>query len=195
MKSLMIGRLTRRVVSLFLVMVVSATFSMVSLASSNKPVGELMVSGTATDGSSVTVNGEPARGGRTLFANSTITTPEGVDAIVSLGRFGKLQLAPGTTFTLSDDPQSAGGDLTSGKVTVLSAPSKLNVRTLAGSTLSLGSGESATAASSSAAQQGTGPGGLEWWKWGVIAGAVATVIIVAVVATRDDDSAPISPIR
>jgi hypothetical protein len=193
MKSMIIRQLAKKAVSLCLLLVVFSTFSMVSLAASSKPVGELLISASAADGSSVTVNGEAAKSGRTLFPNSTISTPEGVEAVVSLGKFGKIQLASGTTFTLGSESGPASGDLTAGQITVLSSEGGLSVKNLAGETLVVNTGESASATSKAAARQ-TGPGGLEWWKWGLITAAVVTVVVIAVVATRDD-STPVSPIR
>lgn len=191
MKSMMIRQLTQKVVSLFLLMVVVSTYSMVCLASPGKSIGELMVSGSAADGTTVTVNGEPAKSGRTLFPNSTISTPEGVDAVISLGQVGKIQLGPGTTFTVSSD--AGFGDLTSGTITVLSGTEGISVKTLSGDMVKLTTGETVSANSSAAARQ-TGPGGLEWWKWALIAGGIITVIVVAV-AVSGDDNPPVSPIR
>ncbi len=194
MKSMRIRQLAQKVASLCLTLVVLSTYSMVSLAASIKPVGELLVSGTSADGNTVTVNGEPAKSGRTLFANSIISTPDGVEAVISLGKSGKFRLAPGSTFTVSDDSVSVAGSLTSGQLTLLNGYDGVSINNSAGESVKLNSGETASA-TSAAAQQGRGPGGLEWWKWALIAGGVITVIIIAVAASGDDDSSPISPIR
>jgi hypothetical protein len=192
MKSMMIRQVTQKVLSLFLLMVVVSTYSMVCLASPGKAIGELMVSGSAANGATVTVNGEPARTGRTLFPNSTISTPEGVDAVISLGSIGKIQLGPGTTYTVSSD--TAVGDLTSGTITLLTGTEGISVKTLSGEVVKMSSGETVSASSAVAAQQSRGPGGLEWWKWALIVGGVVTVIVVAVAVSGDDDP-PVSPIR
>ena len=64
--------LIRIVLSMFLIVEVCATFSMVALAGTGKITGELMVSGKS---SSVSVNGQDAQSGRTVFSASTITAP------------------------------------------------------------------------------------------------------------------------
>ncbi len=176
-----------------LVMIVSAS-SMVTLATSTKPVGELIVSGGKSD-AVVTVNGEPASSGRTVFASSTITTPEGVKAVLNMGKAGRIELSPNTTFVVDGDGNIVSGSLTSGNVTVLNAPQGIAIDTLAGETLTVNSGETATAGSSAKkAARGPGPGGLSWLAFGsIIAAGVAAVVIIAVVATRDDN--PTSPVR
>lgn len=191
MKSMMIRQVTQKVLSLLLLIGIGSTYSMVCFAAPGKAIGELIVSGSAADGSSVTVNGEPAKSGRTLFPNSTISTPDGVDAVISLGSAGKVRLSGGTTFTVSGD--SALGDLTAGKITLLSSAGGLNIKTLSGETVKMTSGETVSANSTAAARQ-TGPGGLDWWKWALIVGGVITVIVVAAAVSGDDDS-PVSPIR
>jgi hypothetical protein len=190
MKSMMNRQVTQQVLSSLLLVVVFTTYSMVCLAAPGKAVGELMISGSAADGSSVNVNGEPAKSGRTLFPNSTISTPDGVEAVISLGPSGKIQLGPGTTFTVSTSP--ASGDLTAGEITLLSSAEGITVKTLSGEMVKLNSGETVSANSAAAARQ-TGPGGLEWWKWALIVGGVVTVIVIAVAASGDDT--PVSPIR
>jgi len=174
-----------------LVMIVSAS-SMVTLATSTKPVGELIVSGGKSD-AVVTVNGEPATSGRTVFASSTITTPEGVKAVLNLGKAGRIELSPNTTFVVDGDGNIVSGSLTSGNVTVLNAPQGVGIKTLAGDTLTLNAGETVNAGSTSAAKAAKpGPGGVDWWIWAAIIGGATAVIIVA--ATSGDDN-PTSPVR
>src|SRR5207248_11696770 len=54
-----------------------ATYSLVALANSGKVVGELIVNGSSAigEGPFVTVNGDPAKNGRSVFSASTIQTP------------------------------------------------------------------------------------------------------------------------
>ncbi|CAN5184055.1 hypothetical protein BH20ACI2_BH20ACI2_13510 [soil metagenome] len=178
-----------------LVLAIVVTGSMVSLAASSRPIGELIVSG-GSENASVTVNGESAKSGRTLFTNSTISTPDGMQAILSLGKTGKLQLAPNTTFSLGSDPGTIAGSLVSGRITVLNSLGGITVNNLSSEPVTLGAGESAEANASSAVRQTGGSGGLKPWHWALIVGAAAAVIII-VLASRgnDDDSRPISPIR
>ena len=90
------------------------TFSMVAVANAGNAVGELTVirSAAANETSSVTINGEVAKTGRTVFSSSTISTPEGMEAIINFGKSGRIQIAPDTTYTIAAD--SIGGDLTKG---------------------------------------------------------------------------------
>ena len=190
MKKLEIKRLGMKVVSFGLLMAIFTTFSMVSLAASNAPVGELMVVGNASaDSASVTVNGEPAQSGRTIFSPSTIKTSENAGAVVNLGKAGKIELGPNSSFTLSSDSNKVGGDLMAGTITVLNSASGVNVKTLAGETVSLNAGETANATSGATSKKAKpGPGGLAWGVWAaIIAGAAVVVIIVA---THNNNNSP-----
>lgn len=157
------------------------TFSMVTLSNAGNAVGELTVIGSNAfgDTSSVTINGEAAKSGRTVFSSSTITTPDGMEAIISFGKAGKIQFAPGTTFTVSYDGKAISGDLTKGSMTVLNAASNVAVKNAAGEIVNVNSGESTTAASSRATKKAPGPGGLDWGYWAVIIGGVVLAVTLA----------------
>jgi hypothetical protein len=173
-----------------LVLTVITVSSMVSLAAPGKAIGELSVTGYAGPDLSVTVNGEAAKTGRTIFSGSTIVTPETLGASLNLGKTGQIQMAPGTTFSVDTNSGTLNGDLTAGSITVLNGSG--NVRTLAGDIVKVNAGETVNASSKAAAQTGRGPGGLPWWAIGAI--AVAAVVVVVVVATRGDDN-NVSPVR
>ncbi len=194
MKSMRLKQWANCGLSSVLVLAIIVTYSMVSLAASSKPVGELIVSG-GPENASVNVNGESAKSGRTLFTNSTISTPDGMQAILSLGKTGKLQLAPNTTFSLASDTGTVTGSLVSGRITVLNSLGGITVNNLSGETVVLGSGESIEANASSAVRQTGGAGGLKPWHWAVIVGAAAAVLIIVLASRGDDDSTPVSPIR
>lgn len=186
-------RFGKRALSLSLLLAIFTVSSMVTLATSAKPVGELIVKGGNSD-AAVTVNGEPATSGRTVFAASTITTPNGVSAVLNLGKAGKIELKPNTTFVLWGDGAPVGGSLTAGDVVVLNSTEPVGVKTMAGETLSLSAGETVSAGSTAAAKAQTkGPGGIDWWIWGVIIGGGIAAIIIA--ANAGDDNNNISPIR
>lgn len=169
--------------------------SLVTLASS-KPVGEILVSGSSVaEGKTVTVNGEPAKTGRTIFASSVIATPAGMTAVVNLGKAGKIQLAPESSFTLSSAEGSIAGDLTAGSLTVLSSPSAASIKTSAGDVVPVSSGEVVSAASRTASKKAqTGPGGLDWWVWAAIVGGAVTAVVL-IVTLNDDDTTVTSPVR
>lgn len=137
----------RKAISACLAVAILATYSMTTLASSARIAGELSVSGKNADGEApvVRVNGEGAQTGRSIFSSSTIVTPENAGATVNLGKIGAVELAPNTTLTLSFDEKSISGDLSAGRVTVLNASNKVNIRTFDGTVSELGAGDSATA--------------------------------------------------
>src|ERR1700749_466425 len=49
----------------------------------------------------VTVDGNSARSGETIFSGQSIQTPDGVGATVNLPGLGSVELAPNTSITLS----------------------------------------------------------------------------------------------
>lgn len=121
---------SRKALSACLIVALYATYSMVALATTDKAAGELIVNGK----SAVTVNGEVAQSGRSIFSESTITTPDNATATINLGKTGKLELAPNSSLTLSFDQNSITGSLTSGTVTVMGSPETTAViNTLKGS--------------------------------------------------------------
>ena len=188
----------QRALASCLVMAITASYSMVVLAAPGNAVGELMVTGGA-GASSVTVNGEPAASGRAIFSSSTISTPEGISAAVNLGKAGKLQFAPNTTFTININGNAIGGDLTAGSVTVLEASQAVSVKTLGGETLMLGAGETATAAGTATKQTTTSTGGNDWWVYALIFGGATVGIILAATAGNDstfgNGAITVSPVR
>jgi hypothetical protein len=193
MKNMDFIRLGKRALSLSLLLTMISATSMFALAASTKPIGELIVTGGNSDGASVTVNGEPAKSGRTVFASSTITTPDGVTVVLNMGKAGKIELAPNTTFSIDGDGNVAQGNLTAGNVSVLNGTQGISVKTLSGDTVTLNAGETASANSSTSSKAAKpGPGGLDWWYWAAIIGGATAVVII--IATSDDDN-PTSPIR
>src|SRR2546423_4992756 len=115
--------LLKKAITSGMTLVLVATYSFIALANSGKAVGELIVTGNSAngDGRFVTVNGEPAKNGRSVFSSSTIQTPAEFGAIISLGKTGKIELAPKSTFSIKFDDASISGELTSGSVTVLNS--------------------------------------------------------------------------
>jgi hypothetical protein len=101
-----------------LVVATIATYSMVTLASSERVAGELTILGKNSDSetSFVKVNGEVAQSGRSIFSSSTIVTSNDAGAIINLGKIGKIELAPDTTLALSFNEKGISGDLLSGAV-------------------------------------------------------------------------------
>jgi len=176
--------LLRKAITFGMTLVLVAVYSFVVLANSGKAVGELVVTGSSGT-SFVTVNGEPAKNGRTVFSSSTLTTPAEFGAVVNLGKAGKIELSPNSTFVLTFDDASISGDLTSGSVTVLNAQRDVQVKTLS-DTVTLNSGETAAANSAMPAKQAKSGGvaGIKPWVWvAIFGGAIAAVVL----ATRGDN--------
>ena len=191
----------RRALSMCLMVAVLATYSMVALAGSNRMAGELTVTGNGISGDapSVTVNGESARSGRSIFTSSVIATPENASAVINLGKNGIIELAPNTTFTVSFDESSVSGDLSSGKITVLGASSGVNVKTNTGIT-KLNAGESVNASGKRDDDDDDNHGGAAWWVWAVIFGGAAAGILIAAVnadnrVSLGGSASTISPVR
>ncbi len=169
--------LIRKALSLCLIVAVYASYSMVALAGS-KVSGELVVSGKSAN---VLVNGQEAQSGRTIFTASTITTPEYSSAIVSVGKIGKIEVAPNSTVTLNFDDNGISGNLANGTVTVLGAKESVNFITPEGSK-SVPAGKSVTTGKSKDDDDDDDDDddGAAWWLWAAIfGGAVAGVVIAA----------------
>jgi hypothetical protein len=174
----------RRVLSTCLVLTIFTAYSMVALAGTGPVAGELTVTGNGINGEgpSVTVNGEAAKSGRSIFSSSIIATPSNAGAVINLGKSGIIELAPNTTFTVSFDSSSVNGDLTAGKVTVVGSASGVNVKTTSGDIVKLNAGDSVTAAGKKDDDDNDNHhGGAAWWVWAVIFGGAAAGVLIAAV--------------
>jgi hypothetical protein len=174
-----------------------ATYSMVALAGTDKIAGELLVTGKNANG--VQVNGETVQNGRSIFSSNTITTPDNAGAIINLGKLGKIELAPNTTFNISFNEKGIGGNLSAGRITVLNASGDVAITNAAGKTVNLKVGESANA-SGSRQDDDDNDGGKAWWIWAAVFGGAIAGIVIA--ATSDNNrialgggTTVVSPIR
>ncbi len=138
----------RKALSMCLVIVTIAAYSMVALATTEKIAGELFVSGKSQNGQAATVkvNDETAQSGRSVFTGSTIATPENAGAVINLGKAGKIELAPNSTASLSFNEKTASANLTAGRLTVLNASESVVVTTPDGKVVKLDAGDSVDAA-------------------------------------------------
>ncbi len=179
----------RKALSMCLCVAILATYSMVALAGPRKVAGELTVSGKDVSGETpfVLVNGEAARSGRSVFSASTITTSEGVSAVINLGKLGRVELAPATVLNLKFDETGVAGDLASGTVSVLGTSDKVSIKTLDGKTVQLASGQSVSAAGKlqDDDDDDDDDGGAAWWIWAAVFGGASVVILWT--ALKDDD--------
>lgn len=177
-------QLIRKTLTLCLAVAVWATYSMVALAASDRIVGELSISGKNVQGENptVTVNGEKAQNGRSIFSSSTIVTSPNASAIISVAKVGKIELAPDTTIAVSFDENGFNGDLITGKITALGASENVSVKTPDGKTVKLNAGESAAAGQT---QTNTNSGGGAWIWYALIFGGAAAAVLIA--ATSDNN--------
>jgi hypothetical protein len=105
---------------------------MVAFAKADKVAGELITNGK--DASAVTLNGEAAQSGRSVFSASTVTTPDNATATINLGKMGKIELAPKSSLSVNFEENGITGTLTAGTVTVIGTPdSPVVINTLNGS--------------------------------------------------------------
>ena len=122
-------------VSATLAVVVFATSSYLALA--QVPfTGELLVSGN-----SVTVNGENAANGRTIVVPSSIVTGAGSYATLNFANVGRIQISPGTTFTIDGSGTNLRGSLSSGSVTIVNGVNPVTITTLCGKTVTAKTGD------------------------------------------------------
>jgi hypothetical protein len=176
----------RRALSMCLMVAVLATYSMVALASPERVVGELTVTGNGLNGETpyVTVNGEAAKSGRSVFTSSVIATPSNAGAVINLGKTGIIELAPNTTFSISFDANSISGDLTAGTITVLGTAAGVNVKTSDGRMVTAVAGDSVTTAGKAQDDDDDDKGGAAWWLWAIVFGGAAAGVLIA--ATQDN---------
>lgn len=178
----------RKALSTCLVVATIATYSMVTLANTDKLAGELLVSGKAVGGQnpSVKVNGETAQSGRSIFTASTIATPDNAGATINLGKAGKIELAPNTVVSVNFNDSNISGELIIGRVTVLNSSESVSVKSPNGKIAMLNAGESVNAAQTGAqTDDDNDDNGGGFLIYAIILGGAAAAIILA--ATTDNN--------
>jgi len=90
----------------------TASARLVSAANWQSHQGRLTTRGN----NPVTVNGNSAKSGETIFSGQQIQTPEGVGATVQLGGLGRVDIAPNTNLTLTFEDGKINVALASGCV-------------------------------------------------------------------------------
>lgn len=169
----------RKALSTCSMVAVLATSSMVALAGDAKATGELIVNGNDV----VTVNGEAAKSGRSIFNSSIISTPENTGATLNLGKAGQIEVAPNTTLTVSFDASAVNVSLTSGKITNIRSAQAVNVNA-GGKVQAINAGESVNTAQ--AKDDDDDKDGPSWWIWAAVFGGAVAAIVIA--ATRNSDA-------
>lgn len=171
----------RKVLSMCLTVAIIATYSMTTLAGSEKIAGEILISGQSVHGENlfVKINGENAQSGRSIFTGSTVATPENTGVIINLGKAGKIELAPNTIMHLSFDEKTVTGDLSAGRVVVLNSLNSVSVTTPNGKTAVLNEGDSANTANAKAKDDDNDGGSALLIYAVILGGAVAGIVYAA----------------
>lgn len=106
---------SRKPIAALVAIAILSVYSMVVLASpaAKAPSGELSIAGQ------VTVNGEKAVSGGTIFSDSLINTAEKSTATVNLSKVGRVELAPSSNLKLSFTEKTIMGLLDNGTAHVL----------------------------------------------------------------------------
>ncbi len=180
----------RKALSACVLFTVITASSMVALAVPGRTAAELTVAGRSINGESPTVlvNGETARSGRSLLSSSSISTPEEVKAIVSIGKLARIELDSSSSMSLVFDEDSVDAELATGRLTVLGSTGKVRVRTNDGQITSLNAGDSVDASGQGQKARQTGSSDM-WWIWLLIGGGVAAAAIIAVTQSNNDNVA------
>jgi hypothetical protein len=92
----MLGKnIIRKSVALTTIAAVWCVYSMVAFALPKDGAGEITVTGQ------VTVNGLPAVSGSTVLSGAVVSTAKGSNAVISLGKLGRVEVLEGTSVTLN----------------------------------------------------------------------------------------------
>jgi hypothetical protein len=107
-----------------------------------------------------------------------------------MGKAGQIELGPSSSLNLTFDDKSVNGELTVGRLTVLSSLGTVDVRTVDGNTTRVKAGEEILASGKAQTKSG---GSNNWWIWAVVAAGAAVIIIIAVSQSGNDTV--VSPTR
>ncbi|MFL6332204.1 MAG: hypothetical protein ACJ754_02570, partial [Pyrinomonadaceae bacterium] len=94
----------------------AATARLVAKATTAAPQGAAQGRLTTRGNNAVTVNGNSAKSGETIFTGQSIQTPAGVGATVNLPGIGHADIAPNSNLTLSFESGKVNVTLASGCV-------------------------------------------------------------------------------
>jgi hypothetical protein len=106
-------KIIKKSVSLLTLIAMWCVFSMMALAAD--------VNGEITINGQVTINGQPTVSNSTVVSGSTIATSANSNAVISLGKLGRIELQPETTLMLKFSNEGFTGILSAGKVKVSSS--------------------------------------------------------------------------
>lgn len=193
------GSLIRKAITLPLCLTVLSAYSMVTQAIPARVVGALTVSQTVFDGTEprVTVNGESARSGRSVFSSSVISTSGNAVASLYFGRLGSLEISPNSEVILSFDSDGITGRISKGRVNVLAAGGPIRLGNGSEGPTLLTSGESLVSDSS---MQDDDDADLKKksvpsWVWAVLIGGVIAGVAAGASGGSGGSPRPVSPIQ
>lgn len=130
------SQLTGKLLSLVLTFsFAAASLTPVFSQTSQTAIAELTVNGRQTEGKAPTIliNGSNSANGSRLAFPAQISVPAETSAIVSFGKAGKLELAPGTMANIAYSETGVSVDLSEGRLLVSSAAeSVFNIKTVDG---------------------------------------------------------------
>ncbi|MCS6873654.1 MAG: hypothetical protein N2Z23_01800 [Pyrinomonadaceae bacterium] len=169
----------RKPMSLSLLIVALVNLAAMTFAA-GKLTGEVTILNGNED-SKVKINGEVVSTGRSIFSESTISTDEFSNAIVSISGVGKIELAPKTVALVSFDEKGIFVELSAGKVTAIEG-NNVSVKTSSGLT-KLNVGESVSAQQQ---DDDDDDAGAAWLLWGLILGGAAAVAIAIATSGSND---------
>jgi hypothetical protein len=106
----------RKITTSFTAIAVLCVYSMVALAVPKDVTAEITVSGQ------VTVNGQPAISNSTVVSGATIVTGPNSNAVISLGKTGRVEVLADSNLVLNFSSNGIVGVLSSGKTRVSNAP-------------------------------------------------------------------------
>ena len=105
----------RKIITSFTALAVLCVYSSAAFALTNDLTGEITVSGN------VTVNGQSAISNSTIISGSTIVTGPDSNAIISLGKTGRIEVLADSNLVLNFSDANIVGILSSGKTRVSNA--------------------------------------------------------------------------
>lgn len=108
---------------LALSLLVVSSIKVEAVRKSQQTMAELTVTGKMPNGEAptVTVNGESVITGRSVASPAQLSVPTGIDATLSFGKAGRIELTPGTKINLTFTGNSISGNLSEGRVRIFSA--------------------------------------------------------------------------
>jgi hypothetical protein len=109
---------SRKSLAGFLAVAVLSVYSMIVLAT---PGYAAPLAGELSAFGAVSVNGQKAASGTTVFSDSMIVTATDANAMINLGKVGRVEVMPGSTLKLSFSENSLNGQLEAGQIRVATA--------------------------------------------------------------------------